>query len=149
MASKFCPQRHGRHGILPILFLKKGIERFSTPQWALVSWSLALAMLQRMSLEQQHCFMTMKNPYRAYRKAPSSTYPDLRTHLETPWWVPVSQWAWSVTFAYASVEMAVMEERSCLACNVPFHHCWRNPRFFALDCEWGPGSGVWADDRED
>ena len=40
-----------------------------------------------------------------------------------------------------------MEKGSCFACNVPFDHGRRNPRFFALNCEWDPGSGVWAADK--
>ena len=51
--------------------------------------------------------------------------------------------------AYAPVELAIMEKRPCLACNVPFHHGRRNPRFLTLDCKWDLGPGVWTAYRED
>ena len=52
-------------------------------------------------------------------------------------------------FTYAEVELAIMEERPCLACHVPFYHGRRNPRFLVLDREWDPGAGIRAADRED
>ena len=46
-------------------------------------------------------------------------------------------------------ELAVMEKRPCIACNVPLDHGRRDSGLFALDCEWNPGRGIRTANRED